>query len=113
MQVQESRQRVESVAGSGSQLFETVKNLIHEGNVRRMTIKQDGDTIAEFPLTIGVLGAALAPPLAAIGAIAALVLWPVHDRGRTRRRPTSGYRKLGPPQPAGCCPSRFSEGNIR
>jgi hypothetical protein len=38
-----------------------------------VTIKQDGDTIAEFPLTFGVVGAALAPLLAAIGAIAALV----------------------------------------
>jgi hypothetical protein len=73
MQVQESRQKVESVAGTGNQVFETVKNLIHEGNVRRITIKQDGDTIAEFPLTLGVVGAALAPVLAAIGAVAALV----------------------------------------
>jgi hypothetical protein len=73
MQVQESRPTVESVPGPGSQVFETVKNLIHEGNVRRITIKQDGDTIAEFPLTFGVVGAALAPVLAAIGAVAALV----------------------------------------
>jgi hypothetical protein len=73
MQVQESRPKVESVAGTGSQLFEKVKQLIHEGNVRRITIKQDGETIAEFPLTFGVVGAALAPLLAAIGAIAALV----------------------------------------
>jgi hypothetical protein len=73
MQVQESRPQVESVAGTGSQVFEKVKRLIHEGNVRRITIKQDGDTIAEFPLTFGVVGAALAPLLAAIGAIAALV----------------------------------------
>jgi hypothetical protein len=73
MQVQESRPKVESVAATGNQVFETVKKLIHEGNVRRITIKQDGDTIAEFPLTFGVVGAALAPLLAAIGAIAALV----------------------------------------
>ena len=73
MQVQESRPQVESVPGTGSQVFEKVKRLIHEGNVRRITIKQDGDTIAEFPLTFGVVGAALAPLLAAIGAIAALV----------------------------------------
>ena len=73
MQVQESRQKVESIAGTGNQVFETIKKLIHEGNVRRITIKQDGHTIAEFPLTFGVVGAALAPVLAAIGAIAALV----------------------------------------
>ncbi|HEV7665877.1 MAG TPA: DUF4342 domain-containing protein [Chloroflexota bacterium] len=73
MQVQESRPKVESVAATGNQVFEKIKKLIHEGNVRRITIKQDGDTIAEFPLTFGVVGAALAPLLAAIGAIAALV----------------------------------------
>jgi hypothetical protein len=73
MQVQESRPKVVSVAAAGNQVFETVKNLIHEGNVRRITIKQNGDTVAEFPLTFGVVGAALAPVLAAIGAIAALV----------------------------------------
>jgi hypothetical protein len=54
-------------------LLDTFKNLIHEGNVRRVIIKQDGRAIAEFPLTVGVVGAALAPPLAAVGAIAALV----------------------------------------
>jgi hypothetical protein len=72
MQVHESHHKVESVAAAGNQVFETVKNLIHQGNVRRITIKQDGDTVAEFPLTFGVVGAALAPVLAAIGAIAAL-----------------------------------------
>lgn len=61
MQVQEARQKVESVAATGSQVIDTIKNLIHEGNVRRISIKQDGDTIAEFRLTSGVLGAALAP----------------------------------------------------
>jgi Domain of unknown function (DUF4342) len=69
MQVQESRPRVESVAAAGNQVFETVKNLVHEGNVRRITIKQDGETVAEFPLTFGVVGAALAPVLAAIAAL--------------------------------------------
>src|SRR5437899_7628527 len=56
-----------------SQIIDTIKNVIHEGNVRRITIKQEGRTIAEFPLTFGVVGAALAPALAAVGAIAALV----------------------------------------
>ena len=73
MQVQEPQQNVDSVRATGSELIDTIKDLIHEGNVRRITIKQDGHTIAEFPLTFGVLGAALAPALAAIGAIAALV----------------------------------------
>ena len=73
MQTQEAPRTVESVAAAGNQVIETMKNLIHEGNVRRISIKQDGRTIAEFPLTFGVVGAALAPVLAAAGAIAALV----------------------------------------
>ena len=72
MQTQEAPRTVESVAAAGNQVIETMKNLIHEGNVRRISIKQDGRTIAEFPLTFGVVGAALAPVLAAAGAIAAL-----------------------------------------
>ena len=73
MQTQEAPRTVESVAAAGNQVIETMKNLIHEGNVRRISIKQEGRTIAEFPLTFGVVGAALAPVLAAAGAIAALV----------------------------------------
>ena len=63
----------ESIRASGTLLLDTFKSLIREGNVRRVIIKQDGRAIAEFPLTVGVVGAALAPPLAAVGAIAALV----------------------------------------
>ena len=73
MQTQEAPRKMESVTAAGNQVIETVKNLIHEGNVRRISIKQDGNTIAEFPLTLGVVGVALAPVLAAAGAIAALV----------------------------------------
>ncbi|HEU5086128.1 MAG TPA: DUF4342 domain-containing protein, partial [Roseiflexaceae bacterium] len=46
---------------------------IHEGNVRRITIRQGEQTIAEFPLTIGVIGVLMAPVLAAVGALAALL----------------------------------------
>lgn len=63
----------ESIRANGTLLLDTFKSLIREGNVRRVIIKQEGRTIAEFPLTVGVVGAALAPPLAAVGAIAALV----------------------------------------
>lgn len=63
----------ESFKVSGAQLLDTFKNLVHEGNVRRVVIKQDERTIAEFPLTVGVVGAVLAPALAAVGAIAALL----------------------------------------
>ena len=59
---------------SGEELLAKVKQLIAEGNVRRIIIKnREGKVIVELPLTIGVVGALLAPPLAAVGAIAALV----------------------------------------
>jgi hypothetical protein len=57
----------------GDRMLGEVKRLIAEGNVRRITIKQGEHTVAELPLTIGVVGAVLAPWLAAVGAIAALV----------------------------------------
>lgn len=63
----------ESFKVTGAQLLETVKKLVHEGNVRRIVIKQDERVIAEFPLTVGIVGAMFAPVLAAVGAIAALV----------------------------------------
>lgn len=59
---------------SGDEVIKTVKKLIAEGNARRIIIKRDdGSTLVEFPLTIGAVGAIIAPALAAIGAIAALV----------------------------------------
>jgi hypothetical protein len=63
----------ESFKVKGSQLLDKFKNLIHEGNVRRVIIKQDDRSIAEFPLTVGVIGAVFAPVLAAVGALAALL----------------------------------------
>lgn len=63
----------ESFKVAADQLVDAVKRLVHEGNVRRVIIKQESRTIAEFPLTVGVIGAVLAPLLAAVGAIAAVV----------------------------------------
>jgi Domain of unknown function (DUF4342) len=57
----------------GEQLLAKVKELLHEGNVRRIIIKQEGHSIMEFPLTFGVVGVVVAPVLAAIGAIGALI----------------------------------------
>ena len=57
----------------GEQLLSRVKELVHEGNVRRIIIKQEGHTIMEIPLTVGVVGVIMAPALAAIGAIGALL----------------------------------------
>ncbi|HXH23557.1 MAG TPA: DUF4342 domain-containing protein [Dehalococcoidia bacterium] len=58
---------------SGSDIVEQVKKLVHEGNVRRVIVKQDDRTVAEFPLTVGVGVAVLAPVVAAIGALVALL----------------------------------------
>ena len=58
----------------GEELLAKIKQLIHEGNIRRVIIKdRDGKTMIEFPLTFGVVGTVLAPSLVAVGAIAALV----------------------------------------
>src|SRR5690242_19115157 len=57
----------------GEQLLARVKDLVHEGNVRRIIIKQEGHTILEIPLTVGVVGILALPQLAAIGALCALV----------------------------------------
>ncbi len=59
---------------SGENLVKKIKEIIHEGNVRRLTIKNDeGRTLIVVPLSVGVVGAVLAPVWAAIGAVAALV----------------------------------------
>ncbi len=58
----------------GEKLIAKIKELFHEGNVRRIIIKdKDGKTVMEIPVTLGVVGALIAPQLAAIGAIAALL----------------------------------------
>ena len=59
---------------SGEELVKKVKELIKEGNVRRVIIKnEDGKTLMELPLTFALVGAVVAPVLAAVGALAALV----------------------------------------
>jgi Domain of unknown function (DUF4342) len=71
--MQATNETSEKLTISGTDLIGTIKHVIHEGNVRKVTVKQGTETIAEFPLTIGVVGAAIAPAVAALGAIAALV----------------------------------------
>lgn len=59
---------------SGEELIKRVKELIAAGNARRIIIKNEaGETLVEFPVTIGAVGALIAPTLAAVGTIAALV----------------------------------------
>jgi len=69
-----SQQHKEEFSVNSEELLNKVKQLIKDGNVRRITIKtKEGKTIIVIPLTIGVVGTVLAPVLAAVGAIAALV----------------------------------------
>jgi hypothetical protein len=70
----EEKVRTEEYQVSGDSLVAKVKELVHEGNVRRITIRnEEGKELIEIPLTWGVVGALLLPVWAAIGAIAALV----------------------------------------
>jgi hypothetical protein len=73
-EVQEESGGRERYRVAGERLLSKVKELLQEGNVRRITIKNDEDkTLIEIPLTLGVVGAAIFPVWAAVGAIAALV----------------------------------------
>ncbi len=66
--------KTESFQVSGETLLKKVKELIAEGNVRKITIKdKKGKELVVFPLTVGLVGAVIAPVLAAVGALAALV----------------------------------------
>lgn len=66
--------RTEEFSVNGEQLLAKVKELLRQGNIRRVIIKDKaGKVLMEFPLTLGVIGVALAPTLAAVGAVAALV----------------------------------------
>lgn len=70
----EQKTRTEEFQIDGDKLVAKVKELIHAGNIRRLGIKnEEGKTLFEIPLTIGVVGVILAPQLAALGALAALV----------------------------------------
>ncbi|HHX45076.1 MAG TPA: DUF4342 domain-containing protein [Chloroflexi bacterium] len=68
----ETKFSTEELRVSGAQLVDKVKELIHEGNIRRIVIKQDGRSVMELPLTVAAVGVVLAPVLAAVGAFAAL-----------------------------------------
>ncbi|MCE1204664.1 MAG: DUF4342 domain-containing protein [Holophagaceae bacterium] len=69
----QDRTRTEEFRLDGGQVLDFVKDLIHQGNIRRITLKNEaGKTLIEIPLTLGLVGAALLPVLAAVGALAAV-----------------------------------------
>ncbi len=66
--------RTEEFKVEGEKIVSKIKEIFHEGNIRKVIIKdKEGKTLVEIPMTFGVVGALIAPQLAAIGAIAALL----------------------------------------
>jgi hypothetical protein len=81
----------ETVKLQGEQVVDEVRKLIREGNVRRVVVKQKGQVVAEFPLTVWVVASVAAPVLAAIGALVALLTDCTIDL--ERRRPAATAKK--------------------
>ncbi|MEX1206976.1 MAG: DUF4342 domain-containing protein, partial [Acidimicrobiia bacterium] len=70
----DNEERWETIKVQGEQLLSKVRELVREGNVRRIVIENEkGQTLVEIPLTMGVVGAFMLPMAAAVGAIAAVV----------------------------------------
>ena len=68
---QTNRTFEEEIQITGDKLVSTIKELLHEGNVRHIVVKNgEGHTVVEFPVAIGVVGLLIAPMLAAVAAIA-------------------------------------------
>jgi hypothetical protein len=63
----------EKLEGTTEQVLAQIKRLIDEGNIRRVVVKQQGRVVAEFPLTVGVVGTVIAPVAAALGALTAVL----------------------------------------
>jgi len=63
----------ETFKAEGENAMKKLRELIHEGNVRRVVVEHEGRTVAEFPLTAGVVGAVAAPAVAAVGALVAVL----------------------------------------
>jgi len=91
----------ESFKVEGVDLLKHVNQIIAQGNARSIVIKQDGRKIAEFPLTVGVVGAVFAPVLAAVGALAAVLskctieverVVPADGAARTKKTSTRARR---------------------
>lgn len=79
----------QKIEARGNELLEQLKSILREGNVRRVIIKQRDRTVAEFPLTVGVVGTVAAPILAAVGALDALLAECSIEVERTGEPPTA------------------------
>jgi hypothetical protein len=81
----------ETIRLQGSELLDRLKQVIHEGNARRIVIKQGDRVVAEFPLTAGVVGTLLVPVLAAVGALVALLNDCAIEVERARPKSGTGF----------------------
>jgi hypothetical protein len=79
----------ETIEGTTEQILAQIKRLIDEGNIRRVLVKQQGKVIAEFPLTVGVVGTVIAPLAAALGALTAVLADCSIEVEKTAPAPTS------------------------
>jgi DNA-binding HxlR family transcriptional regulator len=79
----------QKLEGTTETVLAQLRRLVEEGNIRRVVVKQHGKTIAEFPLTAGVIGAVIAPVAAAIGALSALITDCSIEVEKTVREPES------------------------
>lgn len=73
MSTMTTKTRWESIKGEGEVILDQLKDLLREGNIRRIRIQHQGRTVAEFPLAVGVIGVVFAPVVAAVGALVALL----------------------------------------
>jgi hypothetical protein len=89
----------ETLEAKGGEALEQLKRIVNEGNIRRVRVRQKDHTVAEFPLTVGVVGAVLAPPLAAIGAVVALIADCTIDIERTDEGADADAPRPGPDAP--------------
>src|SRR5512140_1598043 len=93
----------QTIKAQGGQMVDELRRLVHEGNVRRVVVKQRGRTVAEFPVTVGLVGALAAPALAAVGALVAVLADCSIDVERAADAPARGRRpevKARRPSPA-------------
>jgi hypothetical protein len=88
----------EKIDGTTDQILAQIKRLIDEGNIRRVVVKQQGRVIAEFPLTVGVVGTVIAPVAAALGALTAVIADCTIEVEKTAQAPAAPVEPTDPPQ---------------
>jgi hypothetical protein len=87
----------EKIEGTTEQVLAQIKRLIDEGNIRRVVVKQQGRVIAEFPLTVGVVGTVIAPVAAALGALTAVIADCTIEVEKTAPAPAAPAEPVAPP----------------